>query len=473
MKRFLQVVLVLLLFSLTAVSDADTLVLKDGRRLQGRIVSRSVDSIKIELANGTQTFWMRDIEQVLSADEEGAAPTELAEITKEELAKEVAKTARDDVDALLLLALRAEASGLTDEATRIFKSILRAFPDEPTARKKLGYVRFGGEWTTADDVRRERNLERTEGGGWTPIARAAPAARPAPVAAAPKKEAPVKKAADDPNAWYDDHHEAMPWEEATTKKTKRYLIKSNIRPEYLDRYGVMLDQYFERFNKVFKNVMIRGTKYKRSLVVIYPSQERFMEKERVPKNVGGFYRPGDRMVVGYHGRFGKTGTTRTVVVHEGTHQFQHLVLGNAFRNCPIWLIEGLAVLFEAADWNAKRKSVDLGKIPRDRLEIMKRAVEAGKTIPLRDLFRVPKRRFTGFHYAHAWAVIYRLIYGTKNKKQRKENANILSNLFTMGRQKRVNNRDVERVFGGEAGLAKFEDDWKEWIKTVPYDYTPN
>lgn len=404
-----------------------------------------------------------------SGDEDGAE--EVAAITTDEFNKEFVQITSSDSDAYMALGQRAKASGLTALASQAFRAALRADPDSSDARTALGYVKFAGQWTTPDMVLRERGLV-FRNGQWVPVGDATddePAPVPEPVKkAAPKKEEKKKASPDD---WYDDHTTICEWSEAKLYKSKRYVIKTNIKAEYAKRYGKMLDRYFDRFLSVFKSVIVPGTKYTRSVITIYPDKDTFLKTEKLPNGVGGYYRPTDRIVVGYHGRFGKTGTTRTVLAHEGTHQFQHLVLANGFSNCPIWLIEGLAVIFEAAKWNPKLNRVDLGSIPKDRLDTMKRAVKEGKTIPLKTLFATPKNRFGGFQYANAWSVLYLMIFAKKGK-ERTNYVNKITQLLTMGRKRRVRMRDVTKVFGGDAGLAKFEEEWKTWLKEVDPDFKP-
>ena len=483
MRRALWILVFVCLAGTQSVLRGETILLKNGEKLEGRILRRDADSLRVELADGTRTIALADIDKILDSDDGSSSPADgtadeadsgPAAIDAEAFEAAYAALSIGDAAGYHELGQRAASSGLDAAAARAYRAALRVHPDHPGARAALGFLPFAGGWITADQARTERQLEYRDG-GWVSLndPKAAPKAAKLEPKAGPaaKPEAPAVDPSD-PNAWYDDHTTICGWDEAPIKKTKRYLIRSNIKSEYVDRYGLMMDQYFERFLSVFKKLILPGTRYSRSVITIYAEQKAFMDNEKVPKSVGGFYRPSNRLVVGYHGRFGKTGTTRTVLAHEGTHQFQHLVLGQGFVNCPIWLIEGLAVLFESADWNPTKKKIELGNIPKDRMEVMKRAVKEGKTIPLTDLFRVPRNKFTGFHYAHAWAVIYRLIYGTKAEKQRKQNARILSELFSMGRQRRVRNRDVIKAFGGDASLAKFEEDWKQWITETPLDFRP-
>ena len=180
--------------------------------------------------------------------------------------------------------------------------------------------------------------------------------------------------------------------------------------------GRMMDKYFKRFRSVFKN-FLPPTTYERSEIYIHASKEEFHEKNpQVPKTAGGFYQPKTKRVVAFHGMFTKTMTTRDVLAHEGTHQFEDIVLQGKFWNCPIWIIEGLAVFFESAYFNGSE--VKIGLVPRERLWSLKRGIATKSLIPLRTLLRTPQRQFGGYHYAHAWSLIYMVIYGDKSKKAR-------------------------------------------------------
>lgn len=478
MKKGSLVVLIALLFlGVTADADAATVVLKNGKQLTGKILSKDSKGIRIQTENGIKTLELAEVKEILDeaddgTEDGGSEEAEAESISQEQFREAYEKISRDDADAYVALGEKAESAELVSSARQAFRAAVRAYPDHEAARAKLGYVRFAGEWTTKDKMLRERGLV-LRGDRWMPVDSTEETpeviAKPIPKKPVAKKEEPKPT---NPDAWYDDHETIAEWDKAPMVKSKNYIIRSNIKTEYAKRYGTMMDRYYDRFKSVFKSFMPKGGKIPRCVITIYPEQKKFMELEKKPQNVGGFYRLDTRVVVTYHGRFGKSGTTRTVLVHEGTHQFQHIVLGDNFRNCPVWLIEGLAVLFEGAEWNPKTKKVDLGKIPRDRLATMKRAVKEKKVIPLKTLFGVRQQAFTGFHYAHAWAMIYQLVYGAKSTKQRKTNAKIISDLFALGKSRRVRTRDVVKVFGGDAGLAKYEEEWKKWMEKVDYDFRP-
>ena len=170
------------------------------------------------------------------------------------------------------------------------------------------------------------------------------------------------------------------------------------------------------------------------------------------------------------GRFGGSGNTRTVIAHEGTHQFEDFLV--PFHNAPIWILEGFAVFFESAYYDPVKKKVKIATIPKDRLAALKRGIAGNTTIPLVQLIRTPQYQFSGYHYAHAWGLIYYILYFNKNDKARKKNTKLFTDMFMMATSKKVQPADVEELFGGPEKFKEFEIRWKEWIAELPYDYDP-
>ena len=269
--------------------------------------------------------------------------------------------------------------------------------------------------------------------------------------------------------WYKDDEEVCAFDDAPEYSSKYYLIKTNVKPEYAKRYGEMLDQYFKRFIKVFK-AFLPGGRYSKSEILIYGSKATFHSETKMPQGVGGFYNTQNKRVTAYHGIFGQQGNTRTVLVHEGTHQFEDLVLRGNFRNAPIWIIEGLAVFFESAYFDGKE--IRIGLVPRERLYALKRGLATNSLIPLSKLIRTPQPQFQGYHYAHAWALIYMVLYYGENEKIRKRCVRWFSDLFAAALEGPVSARDVENGMGGKQAFREFEQRWKDWIKDLPYDYDP-
>ncbi|HBP16752.1 MAG TPA: hypothetical protein DEA08_03025 [Planctomycetes bacterium] len=373
------------------------------------------------------------------------------------------------------LALWARERGLTDESNHCLLRTVKLDAFHERARKLLGHKKHEGRWYSDDEYKAQvLGLVRDPNGRWV---------KPAPVAKAPegatKKAKPKlvevpkpepQKTGEDTEWYKDTAAKISEWEDAKVYKSKYYLIRTNVKQLYARRYMKMMDQYFKRFITVFKN-FLPETKYERSEIYIHASKAEFHEKNpQVPKTAGGFYQPKTKRVVAYHGIFGKQGTTRTVLAHEGTHQFEDIVLRGKFWNCPIWMLEGLAVFFESAIY--KNGKVQIGLIPRERLYSLKRGLANNALIPLRTLIRTPQRQFSGYHYAHAWALIYMVVYGDDQKKERQEKQKWFSDLFMDALKGKVAPNHVERKIGGKAAFDKLEQQWKEWVKELPYDFDP-
>ena len=377
------------------------------------------------------------------------------------------------------LALWARDRGFLSESQALLAQTVALDGFHEGARQALGHRKHEGRWYSDDEYKTQvLGLVRGPDGRWAPrpeettTASAGPAVTPTPaVDKEPLVPPPPPSPYQEDKEWYQDPDaKACAWEQAEVYKTKYYLIKTNVKPEYAKRYGKMMDQYFKRFVSVFKD-FLPETGYERSEIYIHASKPEFHEQNpQVPKTAGGFYSPQTKRVVAYHGLFGGQGTTRDVLAHEGTHQFEDIVLRGKFWNCPIWIIEGLAVYFESAYFNGSE--VKIGLVPRERLWSLKRGLASNSLIPLRTLIRTPQRQFGGYHYAHAWSLIYMVIYGNKSKKLRQKNRQWFSDLFMSALQGQVTPEQVEQQLGGKEAFDELEAAWKEWIAELPYDYKP-
>ena len=239
---------------------------------------------------------------------------------------------------------------------------------------------------------------------------------------------------------------------------------------HLKRYAVVLESMFQRLQGVFA---VSGEKTPRCRVKIYKTPEEFKQHEAATlgnfggggDTIGGFYRSvltDDRSqgqlgeVVCYHGKFGPSGNTVTVLFHEGTHQFEHLAAGKAYYGLPTWLKEGISVLIESGQIDRKTLKVTLGQVPRDRADVLKRAVQTDTHVSLRDLIRTPQSRFTAFHYAHAWGLVYFLTNVVK-----KQDRDVFLNYYQGCLAGKTQPQDFEAAVG--LPMAELEKRWKEWV----------
>jgi hypothetical protein len=155
-------------------------------------------------------------------------------------------------------------------------------------------------------------------------------------------------------------------------------------------------------------------------VYINRNQMEFMQMYRKPAGVGGFYMPSSRELYTYHGTFGVTGTTLTILSHEGCHQFQHLfVKGDArqFSAMPIWLLEGMAVIFEASEIKRSGSVKLVGPHP-DRMKQLQQMIKKEEHITLQKCLSTPRMQFRGKHYNTAGAFTWWLLKTSKKKRYR-------------------------------------------------------
>ncbi len=233
-------------------------------------------------------------------------------------------------------------------------------------------------------------------------------------------------------------------------ETEHYRFRSDAHPKLVEAYARQMEAFYDKFCDAFS---FDKELEKKSEIWLYRDKDTFMKRENKGANVGGFYQPGNRRVTAYHGKFGMSSDTRTVLAHEGTHQFQHLVASGIFQQAPTWIIEGLAVYFESARYDGKK--VHINEIPRDRLMVVQRAIKAGNYVPIRELIEVPQPKFTGFHYAHAWSVIYWFVWSHK------KNRTVFTKYWDMCRQRKAGRKEFEKAIGVE--IDELEEHWKEWV----------
>lgn len=102
------------------------------------------------------------------------------------------------------------------------------------------------------------------------------------------------------------------------------------------------------------------------------------------------------------------------IVHEATHQVCfNTGLLERYANLPLWLVEGMAVYFEAPQSGSSRGWSGIGKVNRRRLLTFRRHLHEWDRSSLTSLIasddRLRDPRTAGAAYADAWALNYYLI----------------------------------------------------------------
>jgi hypothetical protein len=135
---------VLLALALVLLSLADVLLLKDGRRIEGRIVAEDASSVTLETIIGRQTFARSEIASISTT----RTPKE-----EFEERKAACKTADDHYQ----LGRWCLVNKMRKQAPVLFARAIELDSDHEGARAELGFVRYKDEWLTPEQrARRAR-----------------------------------------------------------------------------------------------------------------------------------------------------------------------------------------------------------------------------------------------------------------------------------------------------------------------------
>lgn len=138
-------------FALSALSPAlaDTVVLRDGTELEGRVIEREG---QIEVYDkGVKRVFPR--EQVRSI-----------ETTRQAFRRQLAALEPRDLRGHLALVRWCEERGRKRDAEAVRERLLEAFPDHAPTRRALGYVRHEGRWITRKEYMRSLELVKSRDG---------------------------------------------------------------------------------------------------------------------------------------------------------------------------------------------------------------------------------------------------------------------------------------------------------------------
>ena len=469
----------------TSASAEDIIQILDGGQIRGYIIEETIDHVLIRRNSG-------DIQQILSDDidwiKRGPA-------FKDEFIERWDNISKSDTDAFFELGLWCEDRGHSEEATKCFNRTIELNPNHQIARERLGHVYYDGKWYVSldkyyeakgfinyrgdwipkeDKAKYEAGLVKMDDGSWVSRKKLdemknKPGHPASPAKSNGQKKSPSKNppAAGEKKSWkrqtrdnefYEDFSGKVPWSNRHRFTSKHYTIESNCSNKHIKKYANMLDMVYEKYVKVFG----KPKSPRKCQVRIYSSHQEFMQTERKPQGVGGFY--GGGRVTAYHGKFGPTGSTQTVLFHECTHQFHDMVAG--IRRAQIWFTEGLASFFECSEVDENNK-IHVGVVNKDRLGVVQKGVKSGKYINLETLLRTPQSGFGGAHYAYAWTVLYFLIYTNTNNRK------LFNHYWTSvccGSGESPGSPKFKEMIG--IPLQELEDCWKQWVQILDKNDLP-
>jgi hypothetical protein len=136
---------------------ADEIYLRGGGRISGEIVSRTEDSVTVDIGGGTLTAKMSSVVRI----EESVSPLQ-------EYRARAAKVPAGDAEAWRELARWATGETLSSQAAEAYEQVLAVLPKDEEANRALGRVLLNGSWVSEEESYRSRGYVEFEGEWVTP-----------------------------------------------------------------------------------------------------------------------------------------------------------------------------------------------------------------------------------------------------------------------------------------------------------------
>lgn len=149
--------LLFFLFLTPGILVADVVLLKGGGRLSGRITKQTADKVLVDVGDGILGVSMDRVEKI----EKGST-------SLDDFDGRAAKLGPKDVNGWRDLALWASSKGLLNQSRAAYQRVLAIAPDDPEARRALGFVQVDGRWLTEEESYRARGFVKYDGEWITP-----------------------------------------------------------------------------------------------------------------------------------------------------------------------------------------------------------------------------------------------------------------------------------------------------------------
>jgi len=424
MKRF-----IFLLTFLIAVNAAvaDTVIFKDGRKLEGKIIKETETSVKLKVKYGEVDIPKSRIGEIKRG------PTVLDEYEKK------AASLEDSAKAHFELGKWCREKELDQEAKKHFRRALELDRTYSPAGEALGYEEVEGKWLSPEEAKKARGLVKFEG------------------------------------KWIEKEKHEQILAERDSKKQEELRKKYKVGPEFfimtrsncilvsdliLDERKRMLkvmEAVYGAIESRFKNLFIKKHDWP-LLVFVFRNREDYKRRVKDDGLDGaveayGFY--SGKHKTSYVFRW-PSPSTESLLQHEFTHQVyvERMMIPGPGIRAHAWIFEGVAEYYEGLEF----KNGKLGKARPHRMNLgyARHAAKEGKLIPLEKMLEAEKLSdlFEGDYdsqecltaYGQAWATVYYLLEGEGGKHRSKFERFLKKDLKgegTLDEFKRIFGRDLD------------------------------
>ncbi len=139
-----------------AIALADTIHLKGGQKLEGKILAEKPDYVEIRTRFGN-----------IKVERERIDKVEYGETPEEEYKRKLKKVDKNDAEALYELAQWCKENKLKKEHIQLLKKVLKANPQHDETNREMGKVKYDGRWFNPSELNefKKTEAERMEAQG--------------------------------------------------------------------------------------------------------------------------------------------------------------------------------------------------------------------------------------------------------------------------------------------------------------------
>jgi len=433
-KSVIMVVSVLLLVAVSTLF-ADTILLKDGRRFEGQIVSEDSNTVKLRTKYGTLVFPAADIanierskrsqvtlkngnriEGVITKQTEDAIELvttygaltiprqDIAEIKETESAQELYKKKRNELaQQYYALALWAKEKNLKGEAQELLQKVIELDSDHEGARLALGYAKLEGKWVKGIESVTEKEIPGMQKG--FQIA------------------------------------------------TSHYLLQTELDRETSLKVADALEWIYQQYEKMFGQ---SATPSQKMIVKAFKDPKAFREAMQVEGGFGGYFPASKVVAFAYSSNY-----FPRLLFNQCCLQFIDLTLvtGKSAQNAlPAYFTRGAALYFEGfASYfliGITAENAAKPDIPAATLQSVREELALGNYYEPANLVRVPDDKVQTKETFYACSLIHYLL---QTDAKNREIFNSLLQALLQGKRSAA---DFENCIGD---LQKFTEQWKSFL----------
>jgi len=304
-----------------------------------------------------------------------------------------AKEKKKKAAALLELAEWAAARYLWPESDAVYEKVLEIDPDNKDARKKLDYLKYGGEWRLLMDAFRDR-LEENEKKGlvlWEGQF-------------VPKKTMVAKRAKE---------RKTVGWDFISKDITGPFIIYSKTDTCLNYRLKRLAVELWNAFNREWGRYipLKKGGKLPVYIAADKKDYGVIVEKKvHHPPSTYAFF-SFDTKDSFFYPESSDYNKLAALFAHELTHALSSLALKGLPWDFSFWFLEGWSQYSEFAVWdNDTIRYGTIRLVYADKIKELRDALSQGKLMPLEEMFDMGYNKFasgnTSLHYAETWGFFY-------------------------------------------------------------------